>query len=64
MEPVPVIPKFVDIVVNGMSQRNYEIKAYAQDPIAKQKKTKYAETVMSDMFNRNSLTQLTQQTGH
>ena len=62
-KPVPVIPKFVDIVVNGMSQRNYEIKAYAQDPIAKQKKTKYAETVMSDMFNRNSLTQLTQQTG-
>ena len=30
-KPVPVIPKFVDIVVNGMSQRNYEIKAYAQD---------------------------------
>lgn len=62
-KPVPVIPKFVDIVVNGMSQRNYEIKAYAQDPIAKQKKTKYAETVMSDMFNRQSLTQLTQETG-
>jgi hypothetical protein len=62
-KPVPVIPKFVDIVVNGMSQRNYEIKAYAQDPIAKQKKTRYAETVMSDMFNRQSLTQLTQETG-
>jgi len=62
-KPVPVIPKFVDIVVNGMSQRNYEIKASAQDPIAKKKKTKYAEVVMADMFNRNALSQLTQETG-
>ena len=62
-KPIPIIPKFVDIVVNGMSQRGLEIKAYAQDPIAKQKKTRYAEKVMSDMFNRQSLTQLTQETG-
>jgi hypothetical protein len=62
-KPIPIIPKFVDIVVNGMSQRSQEIKAYAQDPIAKQKKTRYAEKVMSDMFNKQSLTQLTQETG-
>ena len=31
-KPVPVIPKFVDIVVNGMSSKQYDIKAYAQDP--------------------------------
>src|SRR5210317_640766 len=62
-KPVPVIPKFVDIVVNGMSQRNYEIKAYAQDPIAREKKTRYAETVLSDMFNRENLQQLSQETG-
>ena len=30
-KPVPIIPKFVDIVVNGMSQRNYEINCFAQD---------------------------------
>src|SRR5210317_1998996 len=59
-KPVPVIPKFVDIVVNGMSQRNYEIKAFAQDPIAREKKTRYAETVLSDMFNRENLQQLSQ----
>ena len=29
-KPVPVIPKFVDIVVNGMSDKQYDIKAYAQ----------------------------------
>ncbi len=62
-KPVPVIPKFVDIVVNGMSQRHYEIKAYAQDPIARQKKTRYAETVLSDMFNKQNLEQLGQETG-
>jgi hypothetical protein len=62
-KPVPVIPKFVDIVVNGMSQRSHEIKAYAQDPIARRKKTTYAETVLSDMFNRDSLQELTQETG-
>ena len=32
-KPVPVISKFVDIVVNGMSQRSYDINAYAQDPV-------------------------------
>ena len=33
-EPVPIIPKFVDIVVNGMQDRLFSIKAFAQDPIA------------------------------
>ena len=27
-KPVPIIPKFVDIVVNGMANRMYDIKAY------------------------------------
>jgi hypothetical protein len=31
-QPIPVIAKFVDIVVNGISARNYDINAYAQDP--------------------------------
>ena len=33
-KPIPIIPKFVDIVVNGLSNKSYEIKAYAQDPEA------------------------------
>jgi hypothetical protein len=28
-KPVPIIPKFVDIVVNGMAQRSYEINAFS-----------------------------------
>ena len=31
-KPVPIIPKFVDIVVNGMAERTYDIKAYSQNP--------------------------------
>jgi hypothetical protein len=54
---------FVDIVVNGMSQRNYEIKAFAQDPIAKKKKTDYAKNIMLDMEKYDQLMELTQSTG-
>ena len=36
-KPVPIIPKFVDIVVNGISTKNYDIKAYAQDPFSVKK---------------------------
>ena len=62
-KPVPVVPKFVDIVVNGMSQRNYEIKAYAQDPVAQKKKTEYAKNIMLDMKKYDQLMALTEQTG-
>ena len=41
-KPVPILPKFVDIVVNGMSQRSYEVKTFAQDPHSLKKRTKYA----------------------
>ncbi len=48
-KPVPVIPKFVDIVVNGMSQRTYDIKTIAQDPESTQKRTKYAQRLLQDI---------------
>jgi hypothetical protein len=49
-KPVPIIPKFVDIVVNGIGERTFDIKAYSQDPASVQKKTKYLEDVMKDMY--------------
>ena len=48
-KPVPIISKFVDIVVNGISERTYDIKAYSQDPYGVDKRTKYMEGIMSDM---------------
>tara|TARA_R100000995_G_scaffold70948_1_gene39569 strand:- start:2654 stop:5062 length:2409 start_codon:yes stop_codon:yes gene_type:complete len=47
--PVPVIPKFVDIVVNGIAERAYDIKAYSQDPFGVQKRTEYMESIIRDM---------------
>ena len=49
-KPVPIIPKFVDIVVNGISQKEFEIKAYSQDPESVKKRTEYATAVAQDMF--------------
>jgi len=47
--PVPIISKFVDIVVNGIAERTYDIKAYSQDPKGVEKRTKYMESVLSDI---------------
>jgi hypothetical protein len=49
-KPVPVIPKFVDIVVNGISSKEYDIKAYAQDPFSQKLRTNYADNIMRDMM--------------
>ena len=48
-KPVPIIPKFVDIVVNGMSQRSYEVKTMAQDPTSLKKRTEYAQRIIQDI---------------
>ncbi len=48
-KPVPIIPKFVDIVVNGISERTYDIKAYSQDPYGVSKRTEYMESILKDM---------------
>ena len=52
-KPVPIIPKFVDIVVNGMSERLFNVKAYTQDPYGVSKRTKYMESLMRDMQSKN-----------
>ena len=48
-KPVPIIPKFVDIVVNGMAQRNYEINCFSQDQFGISKRTEYMESMLRDM---------------
>ena len=52
-KPVPIIPKFVDIVVNGISERTYDLKAFSQDPSSKDKRTKYVEAIAKDMRNKD-----------
>jgi hypothetical protein len=48
-KPVPIISKFVDIVVNGISERQYAVKAYSQDPFGVEKRTKYMESILNDI---------------
>ena len=51
-KPVPIIPKFVDIVVNGMAQRSYEINCYSQDQYGVSKRTEYMESMLRDMRSK------------
>jgi len=62
-KPVPIIPKFVDIVVNGITTKNYQIKAVAQDPFSLKERTDYANGIMRDMAMRNEMKQIEQATG-
>jgi len=48
-KPVPIVPKFVDIVVNGMAQRTYDVKAYSQDSYGVSKRTEHMESILRDM---------------
>ena len=57
-KPVPVISKFVDIVVNGLSNKTYEIKAYAQDPESMKKRTNYANAILEDMYAKQYLSSI------
>ena len=57
-QPVPILSKFVDIVVNGISQKSYDIKAYAQDPASVKKRTEYASKLQEDMVAKEYLDSL------
>jgi len=48
-KPVPIIPKFVDIVVNGIQERTYDLKAYSVDNIASAERTEYVKGIIEDM---------------
>ena len=57
-KPVPIIPKFVDIVVNGMDDKLYDIRAFAQDPESRRMRSKYAEDVLRDIQTKEFLQNL------
>ena len=56
-KPIPIIPKFLDIVVNGIAAKDYDIKAYAQDPGSVKKRTSYISAVMEDMYSQDLIQQ-------
>jgi hypothetical protein len=60
---VPIIPKFVDIIVNGMVDKGYEIKAFANDPFAIKERTNFAFNALRDIINKEQIEQLNALTG-
>lgn len=56
--PVPILPKFVDIVVNGMSDRMFDVKAYAQDAMSAEKRNAYQDNIEADMVSKDLLGQI------
>jgi len=61
--PVPILPKFVDIVVNGMSDRLFKVKAYAQDAMSQSKRSKYQDMLEGQMAAKDVLTTIQNETG-
>ena len=61
--PVPILPKFVDIVVNGMQDRMFEPKAYAQDALSQSKRSKYQQMVEGQMVAKPMLETIQKKTG-
>jgi len=62
-KPVPIISKFVDILANGISAKDYDINAYAQDPESLTKRTNYAKMLAEDIFAKDTMKQITEQLG-
>ena len=61
--PVPIIPKFVDIVVNGMSDRLFKVKAYSQDALSQSKRSKYQDMIEGQMASKDLLSIIQDKTG-
>lgn len=61
--PVPILPKFIDIVVNGMSDRLFKVKAYAQDAMSQSKRSKYQDMIEAQMIGKPVLEIIQQETG-
>lgn len=61
--PVPIIPKFVDIVVNGMSSRLFKPRAYAQDAMSQSNRNRYQNMIEQQMAGKDVLEIIQKKTG-
>jgi hypothetical protein len=61
--PVPIIPKFIDIVVNGMSDRLFKVKAYAQDAMSQEHRSAYQDMIEGQMVAKPILQTIMDKTG-
>ena len=57
-QPVPILSKFVDILTNGISNKDYDIKAFAQDPFSTKQRTNHATGIAEDMYGKKIIQQV------
>ena len=62
-EPVQVLPKFVDLIVNGIQDRLWDIKAYAQDELATNQRKNDLDVLKGEMDRKDELLALQAETG-
>jgi hypothetical protein len=60
---VPVIPKYVDLLANGMAQREFSINAIAVDPTSVEEKSKKRNDLKTDMVAKDFILEAKKQTG-
>jgi hypothetical protein len=60
---VPILPKFIDIVVNGMSERLFKVKAYSQDAISQGRRNEYQNMVETQMAGKEILEKIQEKAG-
>jgi hypothetical protein len=61
--PVPIIPKFVDLVVNGMQDRLFNVKVYSQDAISQSRRSQYQQMIEGEMLAKPLLNIIQEKTG-
>lgn len=61
--PVPILPKFVDIVVNGMSDRLFKVNAYAEDAMSQDKRSNFQDMIEGQMAAKTVLTTIKNESG-
>jgi len=61
--PVSVIPKFVDVIVNGMVNQEYDVKAKSIDPIAAKERLDKKKRMFAEMITKDFVNNLENETG-
>jgi len=56
--PVPIIPKFVDIVVNGMADRMFDVNCVAMDAMSAEKRNEFQREVEKNVVAKDLFLQI------
>ena len=62
-QPPAVVPKFVDIIVNGMSNRMFTPRAFAEDAMSAEIRNSYQESLEKDMLAKDILSETKEKLG-